>query len=310
MNYRIIVTCVVAFVPIFLHASEPSAFGAGNLKKDVPYGLTPSEEIILQNKNNLKKVLITTSTQANQVDSLRERIDGLQSIVESMGIKAHENKRDIAVLVEQNEKRVEHSDTFEKRVLELSETNSKSIDAIKVVLSELSQVLDTINSSYVAKDEFNQLVADVNKFKTLVSKELQVQSSGSSNSDKSELDSIASSDVYDQAKVFYDKKYYTDAIRYYKHLIEKNYKPAYSHYMIGNMYYKRKNYADAIAYFKKSASLYSKAAYMPELMLYTAISMEETGDGANARSFYEGLVTKYPGTTEATEAKKRLQSLK
>lgn len=309
MNLRIIVASWVAFVPLALFASEPSAFGAGNLKNDDPYGLTPSEEIILQNKKNLKKVLTTTSNQANQVDSLRERIDGLQSIVESMGIKSHENKRDIASLIEQNEKRREHSETFEKRVLEISEANAKSIESLKLVISELSVLVDRMNGAYISKSEFNQLVEDVNRFKALVSKELEAKSAQTSSSDKSKLDTLASADVYNEAKALYDKKYYTDAIKYYNHLIKKNYKPAYSHYMIGNMYYKRKNYADAIAYFKKSASLYSKASYMPELMLYTAISMQETHDVANARSFYEGVIAKYPDSQEAREAKKRLQAL-
>lgn len=309
MNVRIIVALLVTFVPLLLSASEPSAFGAGNLNKETPYGLTPSEEIILQNKKNLKKVLTSTSNQANQVDSLRERIDGLQSIVESMGIKAHENKRSIATLVEQEKKSLENADLFEKRVLEIVESNSQSIEQIKSALSELSKSVDKIQSTYVQKEEFNALIDDVNEFKKLVSKELESRTKIQSKQEKSPLESMASADVYNQAKAFYDKKYYTDAITYYKHLIEKNYKPAYSHYMIGNMYYKRKNYADAIAYFKKSASLYSKASYMPELMLYTAISMQETGDLSNAKSFYNGLLAKYPNSTEAKEAKKRLLTL-
>jgi TolA-binding protein len=310
MNARIIVTALVTFVPLFLNASEPSAFGAGNLNNENPYGLTSSEEIILQNKQNLKKVLTSTSNQANQVDSLRERIDGLQSIVEGMGIKAHENKRSIATLMEENKKNLENADLFEKRVLELSETNTQSLDQMKVALSELSKALDSIQSSYVHKEEFNALIDDVNKFKELVSKELQSTSKATTTTkNKSPLESMASADVYNEAKAFYDKKYYTDAITYYKHLIDKNYKPAYSHYMIGNMYYKRKNYADAIAYFKKSASLYSKASYMPELMLYTGISMQETGDMSNAKSFYNGVIAKYPDSSEAKEAKKRLQTL-
>ena len=51
--------------------------------------------------------------------------------------------------------------------------------------------------------------------------------------------------------------------------------------MIGQMKFKRKNYADAISFYKKSAALYSKASYMPELMLNTAISMDKTGDKKN-----------------------------
>ncbi|MCD6260155.1 MAG: hypothetical protein J7J31_11205, partial [Helicobacteraceae bacterium] len=251
MKVRIIVAVLVTFVPLLLIASEPSAFGAGNLNKENPYGLTPSEEIILQNKKNLKKVLTSTSNQANQVDSLRERIDGLQSIVESMGIKAHENKRSIATLIEQDKKNLENADLFEKRVLGIVESNTQSLGQMKIALTELSQAVDTIQSTYVRKEELNALIDDVNKFKELVSKELQGTNKSSSTQSKSPLESMASAEVYNQAKAFYDKKYYTDAIIYYKHLIDKNYKPAYSHYMIGNMYKKRKNYEDEIKIFKK-----------------------------------------------------------
>ena len=92
-------------------------------------------------------------------------------------------------------------------------------------------------------------------------------------------------DISTKAKSFYDKKYYTKSIEYYSYLIEKNYKPAHAHYMIGEMMFRRKNYADAISYFKKSASLYSKASYMDLLMLHTAISMDRTNDKKNAKTF-------------------------
>jgi TolA-binding protein len=77
--------------------------------------------------------------------------------------------------------------------------------------------------------------------------------------------------------------------------------------MIGEMNFKRKNYAKAITYFKISSSLYSKASYMPTLMLHTAISMDNTGDKTHANSFYKAIVGKYPSSNEAKEAKKLLE---
>ena len=90
----------------------------------------------------------------------------------------------------------------------------------------------------------------------------------------------------------------------YEYLIEKNYKPAYAHYMIGVMNYRRKNYANAIAYFKESAKLYSKASYMPTLLLHTAVAMKRTGDKQNAQKFFKVLMKKYPSSAEAKSAKK------
>ena len=80
--------------------------------------------------------------------------------------------------------------------------------------------------------------------------------------------------------------------------------------MIAEMKYYRKNYADAIAYFKKSASLYSKASYMPTLMLHTAVAMEKTGDLKNAKYFYEGIIAKFPDSDHAKTAKSKLSNMK
>jgi TolA-binding protein len=80
--------------------------------------------------------------------------------------------------------------------------------------------------------------------------------------------------------------------------------------MIGQMNFRRKNYGEAISFYKKSASLYSKASYMPELMLNTAISMDKTGDKKNAKAFYKAIVVKYPDSSQAQTAKKYLKSIK
>ncbi|MBL6973125.1 MAG: tetratricopeptide repeat protein, partial [Sulfurimonas sp.] len=147
----------------------------------------------------------------------------------------------------------------------------------------------------------------VNDFKSLVAKELKSASKAPVN--ESVLDSMSNGEVATQAKAFYDKQYYTKGIEYYSHLITKNYKPANSHFMIGQMKFKRKNYAEAISYYKKSASLYSKAAYMPELLLNTAISMEKTDDIENAKTFYNAVIGKFPASSEAKDAKKYLLAL-
>jgi TolA-binding protein len=80
--------------------------------------------------------------------------------------------------------------------------------------------------------------------------------------------------------------------------------------MIGEMNYDRKNFAEAIAYFKKSAALYSKAEYMPTLILHTAISMELTGDYKNAKVFYNAVLSKYPDSKEASIALNNLEAIK
>ena len=313
MNRIFLVAFFAAMVPFNLTGAEPSAFGAGNLNNAQPYGLTSSEKVILQNKKNLKKVVVKSNNQANEVDSLRERIDGLQTIIEGLSRKSQENRLNLKNLDQKNSEELLSANEYEKRLSEVSQVNAQEIRNIeleikelKITISELSLLLDNLNKNYVSKDDFNTLVGDFNKFKELVAKELKKSSAPK----KSKIDKMSNAEIAKLAKQNYDKKYYTKSIEHYTYLIEKNYKPAFAHYMVGEMKYRRKNYSEAIAYFKKSASLYSKASYMPYLMLHTAVSMEKTGDKKNAKSFYKGIVTKYPNSDPAKTAKSKLSKMK
>lgn len=306
MNKKLIATTFVAINSFCLLAAEPSAFGAGNLDNSSPYGLTSSEKVVLQNKTSLKKIVVKSNNQANEVESLRERIDGLQSIVESLSRKSQSNKRFLSQLENKNTEDSKNSDEYGKRLGEISEANAITIAQNKIILEELSSVLDTINKTYITKKEFNSLVNNVNEFKSLVSKELK---SSNSKPKASRLEKMSSGEIATNAKAFYDKQYYTKGIEYYSFLITKNYKPANAHFMIGQMNFKRKKYAESISFYKKSASLYKKASYMPELMLNTAISMDKTGDKKNAKAFYNAVISKYSESAEALSAKSYLNSM-
>lgn len=310
-------TVLIAFLAITLHtclmAAEPSAFGAGDLSNPTPYGLTPSEESLLENKNKLQSVVVKTNIQANEVDSLRDRIDGIQTIIESLSLSSRNNELKLKSIDKINSEQIKSNAEYEKRILESINANSnlilvntKEISRIKLLVEEMSKLIDNINVKYVTKDELNRLVSDVNEFKDLVAKELSVKHK----SGKSDIENMSDKDVAKKAKEFYDNKFYAKAQEYYTHLIKKNYQPARSHYMIGESYYYTKNYSDAIAYFKKSVSLYSKSSFMPTLMLHTAISMENIGDKKNAEVFYNALISKYPNDDAAKIAKSNLGKIK
>jgi TolA-binding protein len=306
MKKILLATSFVAINSFHAIAAEPSAFGAGNLDSPSPYGLTSTEKAVLQTKNELKKVVVTSNNQANKVDSLRERIDGLQSIVESLSRKAQENKLLLTQLEGKNSEDLKNAGEYEKRLAQAVELNTQAIAKNLLLIQEMSKLIDTINANYVSKDEFNTLVKSVNEFKTLVAKELKSTDSAK----ESPFEKMSSAEIADKAQEFFDKKYYTDAIEHYTYLISKNYKPANAHFMIGQMNFRRKNYAEAISYYKESASLYSKASYMPELLLNTAISMDETNDKENAKMFYNAVIGKYPQSEEAKIAKENLSSIK
>ncbi|QOY53948.1 tetratricopeptide repeat protein [Candidatus Sulfurimonas marisnigri] len=320
MIRSILIALYAILLPYYLIGAEPSAFGAGNLNSPEPYGLTSSEKTLLENKKNLHKVVVKSNNQANEVDSLRERIDGLQSIVESISSLSRQNKLDLKSLNKENSDEIKSSSEFNKRLADSTQLNNNlikennnlilvnnaDIKKINLAVVEITKLVDTINSAYVTKAEFNLLVNDINKFKDLVSKELK----DDIKQKKSSLESMQSADIENEAKRFYDKKLYSKSYEYYTYLIKRNYRPARAHYMLGEIEYYRKNYSDAIAYFKKSASLYSKASYMDILMLHTAISMDNTGDRKNSKTFYNAVITKYPNSSSAKIAKNKLDLVK
>ena len=291
-------------LPFSLLSSEPSAFGAGNLDSDNPYGLTAAEKKILENKQILQQNNRTLRSQNNEIESLRERVDGLQSVLEAIAMKSQQNR---VALDDLSKSRENEGSSAQERMRQLEAqiaTNSENIIQLKTAIEGLSKLMDEQSSSFVTKDSYNTLVNDVNAFKALVAGELK------KNTTKSSSKKISNGDLATEAMNDYDDKKYSQSLEEYKELVNRNYKPAHSHYMIGQIYYEQKNYAKAIAHYKESASLYKTASYMPILMYRTAVSMERTGDQKHAKSFYNAVITKYPDSDEARESQERLNSLK
>lgn len=290
----LIVFCTV------LSAGEPSAFGAGNLDSSNPYGLTPEEKALLETKKKLKHVEIKTKTQDNKVNSLRERIDGLQTIIEGIAQKNHTLQMQLQQLSKKFQSSEDNADVYAKRIESLVTQNSSDISTLKNELTELDAAL---KKEYVTKKELAKVIDDFNRFKKLVAKELRA-STGKKAGDS--LSKLSKAEILKRAERAYAKKQYSKAIEYYKYLLAHNYKPARSSFKLGEIYYYKRDYATALAYYKESAKRYSKAKWMPTLMLHTALSMKYTGDRKNAKLFLKALIKKYPSSKEAEIAKKYL----
>ncbi|MBU1642649.1 tetratricopeptide repeat protein [bacterium] len=291
-------------LPFSLLAGEPSAFGAGDLDSDNPYGLTKAEKKILENKQILQQNNRTLRSQNNEIESLRERVDGLQSVLEAIAMKSQENR---VALGDLSKSRENEGSSAQERLHALEtqvSANSENINQLKTAIEGLGKLLDEQSSSFVSKNNYNTLVKDINDFKALVAGELKKKpvNSGTKKVDNGDLATQAMND--------FNNKKYAQSLEAYKELVNRNYKPAHSHYMIGQIYYEDKDYAKAIAHYKESASLYKEASYMPTLMYRTAASMEKTGDQKHAKAFYNAVIAKYPDSSEAGESKKRLGGLK
>lgn len=275
-------------LPLSLFA-EKSAFGAGDLDSPSPYGLTATEKHILKNKDTVRK-------NKSRLDSVEESLSGMLSVVEGLNEKAQSDKMELQGLKDS-------SKTLNEKVDALVLKHDENINQLKVVMGELSSLIDTINTNYVSKEEYNKLAKEINSFKLDVAKQLKKIARAGSNT----LDNKSNAQVAKDAQKLFNDKKYADAIDSYEHLITKNYKPAAAHFYIGESYFQLDEYANAISYFKESAERYSKAKYMPKLMLHTAIAFQKTKDNEHAQQFLQALIAKYPNSDEAQQAQKLLK---
>lgn len=279
-------------------ASEPSVFGAGDLNSPNPYGLTNEEKLILENKKELQTVIQKHNLQSSKVETVSERIDGLQGIVEGLAEANNEQKRAIQKLQEstaaseiEDTNRTQTLADLQKQV----SANTENIGQIKGLMEELSRVVDGINSNYVSKEDFSGLI-----------KQLKIAVPGG------EAVSIKSDNAALEKEGYslFEQKKYADAQHVFELMVQKKHKIPEAYFMIGESYFGQKNYKEAVASYKESAARNDKALYMPTLLLHSGISMEKTGDTNSAKAFYQATVVKFGSSGAAKEANERLGKLK
>lgn len=285
---------LIPFCAGILNASEPSAFGAGDLNNPNPYGLTREEQLILQNKKELQTVVQQHNAQSEKVQSVEERLDGIQTIVEGLTQSSAEQRLAVQKL---SEKSADNNDS--ETILALQKevaANTEAVGQLRTLLEELSHVVDGINADYVTKDQFTALI-----------KQLKLNLPAATAAVPSNLDNTG---IEKEAHKLFDQKKYAEAQSYFEQMVHKKYKQAEALFMIGETLYERGEHKRAINYYKDSATRNEKALYMPTLLLHTGVSMEKSGDKASAKAFYQATVTKYANTGAAKEAAERLSKLK
>jgi TolA-binding protein len=267
--------------------AEVSAFGAGDLKSDNPYGLSESEKVVFSNKKSTLENRRAIKALKMQVRDLQESLEGLRSVVSSLSEKMGETGAKLHQL-DQQPKGADASEIAElKAELEAQKTKNEKI---MQTLRKLTVMIDNINSDYVPRSELKNLKKKVTSKRSSVKKEKT----------KSAKAMLA------EAIKAYRAKEYEKAKALFETLDARNYKRATSNYYLGELSYYQKRYPDAIVYYKKSASLYDKASYMPTLLLHTGLSFKKMGEKENATRFFEAVVENYPDTPQAKIARKYL----
>jgi len=257
-----------------LYAYEPSVYGAGDINSAEPYGLTETEQTVLNNKNMLQQLL-------NRMNEQQRKMDGLMSIIEGQNKELIELKEQLS-MVERNSQQEEEA--------------NKSY----TLMLELGQMIDKINNSYVTQEQLKEALAGS-----------RLQSSNRSSSNLgSQINNTQirgnSADIYRKGVQLFSKRSYGAAKDYFSKALSDGYKPAASNYYLAEIAYYTFDYEAAVSHYKESSSLYDNASYMPVLYLHTAISLAKSGEKEQANSFFEHVIATYPKTRAASIAKKRI----
>jgi TolA-binding protein len=308
----------ILFFLASLANAETSMFGAGDLESPKPYGLTKTEEVIVKNKKIVienEKRLKKTST---QLQDLLQRVGGVDSLLEGESLKLNKvskllNKEvdNLKVHIQtstsdinKNSEIIANMQTSVNSNLKTLESqvkqNEKNIKTINDSFDKIVILVNKINSNYVTKKEFDNLISMLDK-KEIKTVKTKTSKKSTTSTEKS------SQDLMSEAKAFFKRDYFTNAKPIFKELISRHYKPAESNFYIGEIKYYRKKYKSALYFFKKSMTLYDKAEYLPKLLLHSAISFDKLGDKENANNFYSTVVEVYPESDEAKEASKKIK---
>ncbi len=255
-----------------LYSYEPSVYGAGDMDSANPYGLTKTEQAVLDNKKTLQILY-------NRVKEQQRKIEGLTTVIEGQNKEILSLKEQLEVIANKPEPPKQ----------DMNQTYS--------LLLELGQMIDTINNTYVSRDELKKVLAG--------SRVEESENTSSMNSSSQQPIQGNSANIYRKGVELFGQHHFNESKEYFIKALSQGYKPASSNYYLGEIAYYTHQYKDAISYYKKSASLYDQASYMPVLYLHTAISLDNSGEKEQAQSFYQYVIDNYPNTKASSIAKKR-----
>jgi TolA-binding protein len=281
--------------------ADVSAFKAGNLDSDNPYGLTRDEKYILKNKKNIEtlqkivilqnKVIKVQESNINtlkkalienkqKIDNLEQAVNGISTIVPSFD---------------------EFSAKIKKLRLDLNNTQSNLL-SLKTSLSELKKVVSK-NRSLEKNDTLMILTLIENMAK-------KIDSIKSKNKISLDLSKIKSNKLFKLALKDYQSKKFSDAYNEFYILYSRKYKIAEVLFYLGEIEYKNAKFKKALSFYKKSIEYLKNPKYFTDDLLYHAgYSFEQLKNYDAAKKSYLKLIYDFPKSILVKYAKKRLKNL-
>jgi len=229
-----------------------------------------------------------------RISQLKEKIEGLRSMVNSQ-------QNEIARLKKlSNNNYAQILNQLSQRISKL-ESRKPTVIYKKVEVPVKEPVASVEKSSADKKEKLNCTTKSENVAKKEDKKVKKLEPV------KKVEKKIPSKELYKQSVLNFTKRRLTKAREGFKTLFDRGYKKASSSFYLGEIAYYRKKYKDAIRYYQQSATLNENAAYMDKLLLHTAVSLKKIGKTKQAYNFFDAIISSYPDSASAKEAKKYLK---
>lgn len=309
---------------------EISVFGAGNLDSPAPYGLNKAEKAILLNNEKVNALsskidgfeLKLGSLESKQ-DDLSQKIEGIKSVYEAesqnihttkLVAKTNENKIEeetgrLSVKIDENAKKIENLSSKLDDFINLQKKNNKLLEDSN---QKLLTIINKINTEYVSKTQFEELVAFINKnspeqVATSIAVPKKQESIVAEPIEKTKVEKKSDKDLFDEGLKLFKSNQISKAMPIFEQLVISRYKPAESNFYFAETKFIKKEYKEAIQSYKQSMIANDQAEYVPRLLLHSAISFENLKQKENATNFYKTIIDVYPNSQEAKEAAKKLK---
>ena len=275
-------------IPLFLFA-DVNPFGAG-LNSAKPYGLTPQEKAILQNKKNISKLKMQIDYLNDQVSQLKLKLSNYDDIISqklsgfsTMLDELNTAKANIQNLQKNDENQSQQIEQINQKIQSLEE----NITAIKESIKEMSKIQN---------ENFNNLKAAI----------IQIL-----NTLKQKNKPLSAKTAFLKARKLYFSNKLNEAKQLFLYSLQRKYLPATSSYYLGEIAYRQGNYKEALAFYKKSINFYpKKTSFTSKLLYHTGISFLKLGQKNNAKLTFQKLINDFPTSKYANLAKKELEKIK
>jgi len=244
-------------------------------------------------------------------DDFDKRIDAVKNLREKKDAhisgRSAETRADITEIQDRIQHLTGHVDEIEHDFKNKTEEIKTSIEKINDLLSNFSKKIDLQNdrsnrflqSSGPGK-KTNRSAA---KYASVLKPEVAAQS---------KLPPKSGRDLYESAKIAFDKNNFQTAKKKFRDFFKKN--PASplagnSQFWIGEIYYLEKKYEKAIIKYQNVIEKYPDSGKVPAALLKQGLSFAELADRQSSVLFFNELIRRFPGSKEAEIAGKKLHDL-